>query len=40
MLKRGYYGTYHKMSAKHFQKYLDEFVDRTNVRHLVTRWNR
>ena len=36
MLKRGYYGTYHKMSAKHFQKYLDEFADRTNVRHMDT----
>lgn len=36
MLKRGYYGTYHKMSAKHLQKYLDEFADRTNVRQLDT----
>lgn len=26
MLKRGYYGTYHKMSPKHLQKYLDEFA--------------
>ena len=36
MLKRGYYGTYHKMSAKHLQKYIDEFADRTNVRHMDT----
>ena len=36
MLKRGYYGTYHKMSPKHLQKYLDEFADRTNVRQMDT----
>ena len=36
MLKRGYYGTYHKMSAKHLQKYIDEFADRTNIRHMDT----
>ena len=36
MLKRGYYGTYHQMSAKHLQKYIDEFADRTNIRHMDT----
>ncbi len=36
LLKRGYYGTYHKMSPKHLQKYLDEFADRTNVRQMDT----
>ena len=36
LLKRGYYGTYHKMSAKHLQKYIDEFSNRTNVRPLDT----
>ena len=36
MLKRGYYGTYHQMSAKHLQKYIDEFADRTNLRHMDT----
>ena len=36
LLKRGYYGTYHKMSPKHLQRYLDEFADRANVRHLDT----
>ena len=36
MLKRGYYGTYHKMSAKHLQRYLDEFADRANVRQMDT----
>lgn len=36
LLKRGYYGTYHKMSAKHLQRYLDEFADRANVRQMDT----
>lgn len=32
MLKRGYDGTYHKMSPKHLQRYVNEFVGRHNVR--------
>ncbi|MYF41185.1 MAG: IS1595 family transposase [Rhodothermaceae bacterium] len=36
LLKRGYYGTYHKMSPKHLQRYVDEFVGRHNARHLDT----
>ena len=32
MLKRGYHGTYHKMSAKHLQRYVNEFSGRHNVR--------
>jgi len=30
--KRGYYGTYHYMSSKHLQRYIDEFVYRFNTR--------
>ena len=36
MLKRGYHGTYHKMSAKHLQRYVNEFSGRHNVRSLDT----
>ena len=32
MLKRGYHGTYHHMSAKHLQRYVNEFSGRHNVR--------
>ena len=32
MLKRGYHGTYHKMSPKHLQRYVDEFAGRHNIR--------
>ena len=35
-LKRGYYGTYHKMSPKHLQRYINEFAGRHNVRDLDT----
>ena len=32
MLKRGYYGTFHRMSPKHLQRYVDEFAGRHNIR--------
>ena len=36
MLKRGYVGTYHKMSTKHLNRYVDEFAGRHNARPLDT----
>ena len=36
LLKRGYYGTYHRMSEKHLQRYVDEFSGRHNARSLDT----
>ena len=36
MLKRGYHGTYHKMSVKHLHRYVTEFAARHNVRCLDT----
>ena len=35
-LKRGYYGTYHKMSVKHLHRYVAEFAGRHNIRSLDT----
>ena len=32
MLKRGYIGTYHKMSSKHLDRYVTEFAGRQNFR--------
>ena len=32
MLKRGYHGTYHKMSTDHLGRYVNEFAGRHNVR--------
>lgn len=32
MLKRGYEGTYHVMSSKHLQRYVNEFSGRHNIR--------
>lgn len=36
MLKRGYHGTYHKMSPKHLERYVTEFAGRHNQRPLDT----
>ena len=36
MLKRGYHGTYHHMSEKHLERYVNEFAGRHNVRPLDT----
>ena len=35
-LKRGYYGTYHKMSVKHLNRYVHEFAGRHNDRSFDT----
>ena len=32
MLKRGYYGTFHKLSPKHLDRYVQEFAGRHNLR--------
>ena len=36
MLKRGYHGTYHKISPKHLQRYVDEFSGRHGLREADT----
>ena len=36
LLKRAYVGTFHKISPKHLQRYVDEFSGRHNVRELDT----
>ena len=36
MLKRGYHGTYHKMSIKHLDRYVSEFAGRHNIREFDT----
>ena len=36
LLKRGYYGTYHRLSPKHLDRYVTEFVGRGNMRDLDT----
>ena len=36
LLKRGYYGTFHKMSKKHLHRYVNEFAGRHNIRSLDT----
>ena len=35
-LKRGYVGTYHRMSTKHLGRYVTEFAGRHNARPLDT----
>ena len=32
MMKRGFHGTYHRMSPKHLQRYDSEFAGRHNIR--------
>ena len=36
VLKRGYHGTYHRMSRKHLGRYVQEFAGRHNLRDLDT----
>lgn len=36
LLKRGYYGTFHVMSATHLSRYVDEFANRSNARSKTT----
>ncbi|MCY4613131.1 MAG: IS1595 family transposase [Nitrospira sp.] len=36
LLKRGYHGTFHKMSVKHLHRYVTEFAGRHNIRTLDT----
>lgn len=36
MLRRGHAGTYHKMSKKHLQRYVNEFAGRQNIREFDT----
>ena len=36
MLKRAHKGTFHQISPKHLQRYVDEFAGRHNIRELDT----
>ena len=35
-LRRAHMGTFHKMSPKHLQRYVNEFAAKNNIRHLDT----
>ena len=36
LFKRGYHGTFHKLSPKHLQRYATEFSERSNIRDFGT----
>ena len=36
LLRRGYYGTFHHISAEHLHRYVNEFAGRLNMRVLDT----
>ena len=36
MFKRGYHGTFHRLSPKHLARYVNEFCGRHNIRDLDT----
>ena len=36
LMKRGYHGTFHKMSHKHLDRYTNEFAGRNNIRDFDT----
>lgn len=36
MMKRGYVGTFHHMSADHLHRYVNEFAGRHNIRDMDT----
>ena len=36
LFKRGYHGTFHKLSAKHMDRYVAEFTGRNNIRDMDT----
>ncbi len=37
LLKRGYHGTYHHISAKHLNRYVQKFAGRFNIRELIAK---
>ena len=36
LMKRGYHGTFHRMSHKHLDRYVSEFASRNNIRDFDT----